>query len=82
LFRPAVKTHCFQGFQKFLAGFCSENALFSLSLRRNVERMTRFPRSTAVEQLSAATIDPVWQVNYGFWERAGGILPCKQYKAF
>jgi hypothetical protein len=62
---------CFHGFQQFLTGFYPESALFSLSLQHNAVMKMLFSRYTTVEQLPAATRDHSWQVNAGFWERAG-----------
>jgi hypothetical protein len=67
-----LKMRCFQGFQQILAGFYPEVMLFSLFLQQNASMMTHFSHSAAVKQLPAAKIDPSWQVNLGFWGRAGG----------
>jgi hypothetical protein len=66
---------CFQGFQQILAGFYPKNVLFSLTLQRDAVMMTLFSRSTKVEQLPAATIDPLWQVSHGFWNMSAVISP-------
>jgi hypothetical protein len=58
------------GFSKTWQEFTPENALFSLPLQHNAVIMMPFSRSTAVEQLPAATIDTSWQVQLGFWKRA------------
>jgi hypothetical protein len=66
---------CFQGFQQILAGFYRKNVLFSLPLQHDAVTMTLFSRSTTVEQLPAATIDPLWQVSHGFWNMSAAISP-------